>query len=117
MEFFGIGPLELLVILAITLMVVGPKRLPEMAAELARFVRTIQKYANSVRQEFSETMQDIEREYDDMKGEWKEIGQGLDDTVKPVADTVKHASDEAGRSLADDAKEPASSEPASRPQS
>jgi sec-independent protein translocase protein TatB len=112
MDFFGIGPLELLVILAITLMVVGPKRLPEMAAELARFVRMVQKYANSVRQEFSETMQDIEREYDDMKGEWKEIGQGLDDTVNPVTDTVKAASD----GLAEDAKEAASSEPASRTQ-
>ena len=72
MDFIGIGPLELLVILALILIVVGPGRLPEMAAQLARFIRTFRRYAAEVTSDFNDTMKELEEEYDDMKGEWKD---------------------------------------------
>ncbi len=112
MEIFGIGPLELLLILAVLLIVVGPQRLPEMAAELARVLRTLQRYASNVRQEFGDTMKELEREYDDMKGEWKEIGQGLEETAKPVEESLKAAGEEASRALDDANAATKPSEPA-----
>ena len=48
MEFLGIGLPELLVILVLALIVVGPNRLPEVAANLARFVRAARRYGNQV---------------------------------------------------------------------
>ena len=99
MEFFGVGPFELLVILSITLIIVGPKRLPEMAAELARLLRAARKYASQITEELSETMTDLEKEYDDMKGEWKDVGQGLDETAKSVSAEVEAARRDASAAL------------------
>lgn len=95
MEFLGVGPLELLVILVLILIVVGPARLPEMAARLARLLRTARRYAATVTKEFNETMHDLEKEYDDMQGEWKEIGQGLDDDVRAIGSELEAATQDA----------------------
>ncbi len=84
MEFLGVGLPELLVILVLAVLVVGPQRLPEFAAQLARFLRAFRRYTSKITQEFNETLQDLEHEYDDIKGEWKEVGQGLDEDFKSV---------------------------------
>ena len=46
---FGIGLPELLVILAVALIVVGPDKLPELAKTLARHVVELKKAANSLK--------------------------------------------------------------------
>ncbi len=43
MDFFGIGPWEILLILIVALMVVGPKKLPEIARTLGKTMRAIKK--------------------------------------------------------------------------
>ena len=48
------GPLELLVILGIALIVLGPKKLPEAARSVGRGMR-----------EFKETLQGVDVDYDD----------------------------------------------------
>lgn len=45
MDFFGIGPLELLVILVVALMVLGPEQLPNMAQKAGKF---LQQARNSI---------------------------------------------------------------------
>ncbi len=84
MEFLGVGLPELLVILVLAVLVVGPQRLPEFAAQLARFMRAFRRYSSRITAEFNETLQELETEYDDMKGEWKDVGQGLDEDFKSV---------------------------------
>ena len=113
MEFLGIGPAELLVILVLTLLVVGPQRLPEIAAQLGRFMRAFRRYSAQVTREFNETMHDLEQEYDQMKGEWKDVGQGLDDAAKSVNTELTAASNEARSALNEATAEP--SEPLSSP--
>ena len=103
MEFFGVGAPELLVILLITLIVVGPQRLPEMAAQLGRFMRAFQRYSSQVTREFNETMHDLEREYNEVKGDWHEVGQGLDESARSVNDELKGAAQDA-RLDSDEAK-------------
>jgi len=52
MDFFGIGPLELLLILIITLIVFGPGKLPEIARQAGRFAREIRKTSNELTRDF-----------------------------------------------------------------
>jgi len=48
MDFLGIGLPELIVVLIIAVVVVGPKRLPEVAVQLARVIRQLRGYATDV---------------------------------------------------------------------
>ena len=48
MDFLGIGPLELLVILVIALIVVGPERLPEVARSIGKVVRYLTNVSKMV---------------------------------------------------------------------
>ncbi len=49
---FGIGTTELLVILVIALVVLGPKRLPEMARSLGRGLAEFRRASTDIRREF-----------------------------------------------------------------
>ena len=53
MEFLGIGYQELLLVLVLLLVVVGPERLPTMAYQIGRAVRTMQGYARVLRHRVS----------------------------------------------------------------
>ena len=69
MEFLGIGYQELLLVLVLLLVVVGPERLPAVAYQLGRAVRTLQQYARAVRDEFSDEIGYVEEQYKVIKGE------------------------------------------------
>ena len=52
---FGIGMTELLVIMAVALIVFGPKRLPELARSMGRALGEFRHASNDLRQTLSET--------------------------------------------------------------
>ena len=74
---FGIGMPEMLLILAIALIVIGPKKLPDLAKSLGRAMREFKKATN----EFKETMQ-IDGEMEDVKKAFS----GISDDVKEAVD-------------------------------
>lgn len=43
MDFFGIGPMEILLILVVALIIFGPGRLPEIARKAGKAMRTVRK--------------------------------------------------------------------------
>ncbi|MGI8926236.1 MAG: Sec-independent protein translocase protein TatB [Tepidiformaceae bacterium] len=69
MEFLGVGYQELLLVLVLMLVVVGPERLPAVAYQIGRWVRQMQRYARAVRDEFSDEIGYIEEQYRAVKGE------------------------------------------------
>jgi sec-independent protein translocase protein TatB len=73
MQMFGIGIPELLVILFLSILVVGPDRLPGFAADLARWIRRTRAYANHLMKDFHEVMGDFEKEAGASREDWKEI--------------------------------------------
>src|SRR3990170_234375 len=95
MEFFGIGLPELLLILVLTLIVVGPQRLPEMAAQIGRFVRDFRRYTSELSRDISDALQDIEREYTEVKEEWKEVGEAVRREGEAIEAEVSGAASEA----------------------
>ncbi len=73
MQMFGIGVLELLVILTIAVLVVGPERLPQLASDLARWIRTARAMGQRLTREFDDTWKEFEREAGTTREDWKEI--------------------------------------------
>ena len=99
MEFLGVGLPELLVILVITLIVVGPQRLPEMEAQLARAMREFRRYTSSLSRDVTEALEDIEKEYSTVKEEWKEVGEAVRQVMKAIESEVSGAADDARSAL------------------
>ena len=74
---FGIGMPEMILILAIALVVLGPKKLPDLARSLGRAMREFKRATN----EFKETMQ-----IDNEMAEVKKAFNGITDDVKEAVD-------------------------------
>ena len=73
---FGIGMPELLLILAIALIVIGPKKLPDLAKSLGRTLREFKKATN----EFKETIH-IDEDLTDVKKAFDGLGDEIKDSV------------------------------------
>jgi Tat protein translocase TatB subunit len=58
----NVGPLELLVVLAVALIVVGPERLPELARSVGRALRQFREVQDEVREMVSSSVDDDTRE-------------------------------------------------------
>ena len=91
MEFLGVGPAELVVILVVALVFVGPERLPKLAADIARTIREIRKYTSSLAAEFNEVVKDFEKDTEGERTVWKEIGEGLAGATKSMTEAVQGA--------------------------
>jgi len=89
MNFVGIGPQELIVILVVALIFVGPQRLPKLAADLARMIREVRQYTGGIAAEFNEAIKDFEKDTEPERTQWKEIGQGLGDASKAADDVAR----------------------------
>jgi Tat protein translocase TatB subunit len=63
---FGIGMTELLVILVIALLVLGPKRLPEMARSLGRGLAEFRRASTDIRREFLDVAEEVRIDSDDL---------------------------------------------------
>jgi sec-independent protein translocase protein TatB len=74
---FGIGMPELILILAIALIVIGPKKLPDLAKSLGRAMREFKKATN----EFKETLQ-LDEDLTDVKKAFDGLNQDIKDSVK-----------------------------------
>jgi Tat protein translocase TatB subunit len=55
---FGIGMTELMVVLVVALLVLGPKRLPEIARSLGRGMAEFRRASNELRSSLSASLED-----------------------------------------------------------
>ena len=88
---FGIGMPEMLVILALALIIIGPKKLPDLAKSLGRAMREFKKATN----EFKETIQ-LEGELSDVKETFNDISAGVKDAVDLNLKPEKQKADKIG---------------------
>lgn len=91
MEFFGIGPLNLILILGVMLIVFGPERLPEMAAKAGRLVRDLRAYASDMTGEFSGELTELRQQFDGVQDEMRTLGSDLQTTTAEVGASVREA--------------------------
>jgi sec-independent protein translocase protein TatB len=130
----NVGPLELLVVLAVALIVVGPERLPELARSVGRVLRQFRDVQDEVRNMVSSGVDDDIRDAaaefgkltgsitrtTDVKGALRRVERSIqDETVpspkRPSSDAVKQAGEagEAGGPPADRLVEDATADPES----
>ena len=91
MDFLGIGLPELIVILLVALLVVGPQKLPQTAVQIARFIRQVRHYATEVTEQLREEMDKLESEYDAAQGELRRARAELEEARKEVDKLVAEA--------------------------
>jgi sec-independent protein translocase protein TatB len=91
---FGLGMGELIVILIVALIVLGPARLPKLAQDLGKAIREFRKAADDMKQELSVD--------DDLKKPFQELKEAVTLTPEEI-----RARDDARKALAAKAEEQA----------
>jgi sec-independent protein translocase protein TatA len=62
MEFFGMGPLEIVLILIVGLIALGPGRLPQLARNLGKGIAAFKKATMELTAEVSKEFEEVEKE-------------------------------------------------------
>lgn len=83
MNFFGMGPMEIGVILVIALIIFGPGKLPEIGAQIGNVVR-----------EFRSATGDLTGEFQQAMGDFKGVADEVRESASGVADEVRQSTGE-----------------------
>ncbi|MDP2950261.1 MAG: Sec-independent protein translocase protein TatB [Chloroflexota bacterium] len=89
MNFFGIGLPEIVLILVLALIVLGPQRLPEFAAQLARLVRQARRYAGQVTSQLKYELGDLAQDYEALREELRQLREELREQSKPLEEELR----------------------------
>ena len=88
---FGIGMPEMFLILAIALIVIGPKKLPDLAKSLGRAFAEFKRATSELKEsmEIDTELKDVKTTFDNMSDEIKEaidVKVGLESDIQSVSD-------------------------------
>ncbi|MBA3018381.1 MAG: Sec-independent protein translocase protein TatB [Proteobacteria bacterium] len=85
---FGIGMPEVLLILAVALIVIGPKKLPDLAKSLGRAIGEFKKATQEFKQsiDINSDLKDVKDKFEDMNDS---IREAVDDVPTPSNDGKK----------------------------
>jgi sec-independent protein translocase protein TatB len=98
---FGMGMPEILLLLAIALVVIGPKKLPDLAKSLGRAMGEFKKATRELKESI-----DVEKEFGEVKNTLNETRQDVKDyvdiaTAPPKKDTPDASSAQPAEAMAD----------------
>lgn len=88
---FGLGAMEILIILVIAFMLFGPKELPEIGKQVGKAVKGFKETTEDLRQS-------VEPEINMITQELKSVEQDLESTIKDAEEEIKGATDQATES-------------------
>lgn len=111
MSFLGVGYQEILLVFVLMLVVVGPERMPKMAYQIGKMVRTMQGYARVVRDEFQGEMDFFQEESEMIKGELASTRESLRETgevLRTEQEQLNADLDRAGKGIEADVEASAS---------
>lgn len=91
---FGIGLPEMLLIMALALIVVGPDKLPDLARSLAKGLMELKKTAEGLKDQLSEEGNPL----DDIKPDLEEAAKALKDNLLESPDRFENFSSESDKS-------------------
>ena len=111
MQMFGVGILELLVIMLLTIIVVGPDRMPQVATDLARWIRQGRAYARHLMEDFNSVVGELQKEANVSQEDWQEISSVIKHNTGDISKELERAAkdaEEAGDLALAKASEPVS---------
>ncbi len=132
---FGIGMPELIIILAVALIVIGPKKLPDLAKSLGRALGEFKKATNDLKDSIyvDNEIKDVKETFEKIKADTRNAVTEKPETkersekdhrdkaeaeaTSPPAeplDQVKHAFDEMNQQVADSDPNPSETKPKNR---
>ena len=83
---FGLGAMEILIILVIAFMLFGPKELPEMGKQLGKAIKGFKETTDDLRQS-------VEPEINMITQELKSVEQDLTSSMKEAEEQIKGATE------------------------
>ncbi len=87
--FSNVGITEIVVILLLALLVVGPERLPEMGRKLAEILRDVRKAYENLTKDLGPEMQSIQRTTRELRESVESVRSIPKDMVKSVVDATE----------------------------
>jgi len=96
---FGIGVPEMLLILAIALIVIGPKKLPDLAKSLGRALGEFKKATSDIKEslEIETDLTDVKKAFDEMNQDIREtVSEGIQQAEAPTTAEPSSAMASAG---------------------
>jgi len=91
MNVFGVGPLELALVAIVAVIVLGPERIPEVAVQVARVVRSLREFATDATSGLRSELDALTREYGDLQKELRDLKDSLHKDATSVADELTKA--------------------------
>jgi len=85
---FGLGAMEILIILVIAFLLFGPKELPEIGRQVGRAVKGFKETSDDLRQS-------VEPEINMIQQEFKAVEQDLESSAKEMEDQIKGVTEKA----------------------
>ena len=100
---FDSGFLELLVVGVIALLVVGPERLPEVAAKAGKFVGKMKAFVATTREDIEKEIrsEELQSMLNQQKDEISELRNMVQNTKNDISGELTNASDLLGSSVAE----------------
>ncbi|MFB3787241.1 MAG: twin-arginine translocase TatA/TatE family subunit [bacterium] len=95
MSTLGIGPVEILVILAVTLIVFGPQRLPELARYVAKAMKMLREASNELQKQLEMQNWDIDLE-DKKKKSYSSSYDGYGYNSSPASSSTSSSTSSSG---------------------
>ncbi len=87
---FGIGMPEMILILAIALIVIGPKKLPDLAKSLGRAMNEFKKATREIKESI-----DVDGDLKDVKKSFDDLNSDLRSSINPLHGDTAQAPPEA----------------------
>jgi sec-independent protein translocase protein TatB len=95
MQAFGIGLPELFLIMVLTVIVVGPEKLPEVAGQIARWIRQARQFAQLATHDFSEVISELEKEAGTSREDLREIATLIGGTTASITNEITGVANDA----------------------
>ena len=94
MNFLGVGPMELALVAVIAVIVLGPERIPEVAVQVARVVRSLRGFATDATSGLRKELDELTKEYDDLHKEFRDLRDSLNKDATSITEDLRRSVDE-----------------------
>ena len=89
MNLFGMGPMEILVIMIVALIILGPGKLPEAGAQVGKAVRDFRRAPRDLTSDFEESISDVQTTMGEMRATVNDVKRETEEIVRTVPAAIE----------------------------